>query len=144
MTVLEALTEWRKRDDYKHQDGIHWFVWLVENPSSPFSLRGATRLYQHDIIHLILDRKMELLDECYVIGFTMGNCAKKHHDWRYHVFLWIAENLYPEGYRFVGYAEHEFVRGWDQGFKKLRRNIHKHNFNKLDTIENLRSLYAVG
>ncbi|SVD61438.1 uncharacterized protein METZ01_LOCUS414292, partial [marine metagenome] len=73
MLLSKAIEKWQDNPTYKEQSKIHWLVWLLENPNSPISLTGAIDLYNHDIIHILLDRKMEVRDEASVIGFTMGN-----------------------------------------------------------------------
>ena len=74
MTILkDAIESFKKFDTYKEPSSIHWFVWLIENPKSPISLTGAIDLYNHDIIHILLGRGMDVKDEALVIGFTMGN-----------------------------------------------------------------------
>ena len=73
MTLKQAIKEFKSTNSYKTQSDIHWFVWLLENPKSPFRLSGAVNLFNHDIIHILLNRGMDVDDEAYVIGFTMGN-----------------------------------------------------------------------
>jgi len=142
----QMLNEWRNTDAYKGQGDIHWLVWLVENPESPLSFVGAADLYTHDCIHLILNKLgMDLNSEAYVIGFTMGNSAKIDRDrnWQYKLFLWIAWNIYPEGYRFDTHAKHAFVEGWDHGFKKPKRDIARCRFAYSDDLNNLRTLWMI-
>ena len=73
MLLSKEIKKWQHSETYKEQSKIHWLVWLLENPNSPVSLTGAIDLYNHDIIHILLDRGMEVKDEAMVSGFTMGN-----------------------------------------------------------------------
>ena len=141
--LTKAWVEWMHKPGYIVDASVHWFVWLMENPVSPISFRGATRLQQHDYIHIILDKGMDVHDEAYVIGFCMGNASCKQCDWRFKLFLWIARHLYPEGYKFDGHAEHGYHSGWDQGYKKFRRNIHKFNFPEDLTVEHARDMWGI-
>jgi len=142
--IGKALYKWRQSDSYKTPDSIHWFVWLIENPKSPLCLAGASDLYTHDCIHIVLNKLgMDNVSEAYVIGFTMGNSAKAHQDWRFRAFLWIALNLYPEGYRFDGHCEHAFHSGWDKGYLKFKRDICKFPFMYSQNLNNLRKLWAL-
>ena len=96
MILRKAIEKWRQSDTYKKQGQIHWFVWLLENPSSPISLTGAVDLYNHDIIHILLNRGMEVKDEAMVIGFTMGN-SKSTSSWVRWLFEFCARYLYRVG-----------------------------------------------
>ena len=98
MNLQKAIDRWRDQETYKKQSGIHWFVWLLENPKSPISLTGAIDLYHHDIIHILLNRGMEVKDEAVVIGFTMGN-SETTKPWVKWLFEFCVRYLYPEGYR---------------------------------------------
>jgi hypothetical protein len=99
MKLKNAIGIWRERPEYKVQKQIHWFIWLMENPNSPIALTGAIDLYNHDIIHILLDRGMDIRDEAMVIGFTMGN-SNKTRSWVRWIFEFIAQHLYPAGYKF--------------------------------------------
>jgi hypothetical protein len=35
--------------------GLYW-IWLLENPSSPIPLSGSIDLYEHDCVHIVLSR----------------------------------------------------------------------------------------
>ena len=41
MILQKAVYKWKHQESYKKQSSIHWFIWLLENPSSPISLTGA-------------------------------------------------------------------------------------------------------
>ena len=128
MLLHTAIKNWRKKDTYKQQGEIHWFVWLLENPKSPISLTGAVDLDNHDIIHILLNRDMEVKDEAMVIGFTMGNSDTTSSCVRW-LFEFCARYLYPEGYNFNDETLLEFERGYAYGYTRKKRNIHLANFN---------------
>jgi len=135
MILRKAIEKWRASDTYKKQGQIHWFVWLLENPSSPISLTGAVDLYNHDIIHILLNRGMEVKDEAMVIGFTMGN-SKSTSSWVRWLFEFCARYLYPEGYAFDDETLLEFERGYAYGYTRKRRNIHLAHFDpKKDIVK---------
>lgn len=142
MTLKQALKEFRASDDYKNQSDIHWFVWLLENPNSPLSLTGAVDLYNHDIIHILLNRGMDIMDEAYVIGFTMGNdrntnsCCKG-------LFKFCARWLYPDGYRFSEQHLLEFDRGYNYGNSRKTRDIHQEEFNIAEDLIQIRKKMGI-
>ena len=143
MTLKQALKEFRASDDYKNQSDIHWFVWLLENPNSPLSLTGAVDLYNHDIIHILLNRKMESRDEAFVIGFTMGNSTgtNRYIKWLFGV---IAKYLYPEGYKFTEEERYIFYSGVMAG-SKCSSDLSKVNFEELVNykVDHVRELLGV-
>ena len=83
----------------KHsQESISLWVRLLENPKSPFHLRGAVGLLEHDCIHLLLSRGLLPQDEAFVIGFTMGS-VKNLKNYEILLFEWAARFIYPAKYR---------------------------------------------
>ena len=128
MKLKAAIRKWRNKESYKKQSSIHWFVWLIENPNSPVSLTGAVDLYNHDIIHILLDRNMDVRDEAMVIGFTMGN-SETTSSWVRWLFEFCAKYIYPEGYRFDEDDLLEYERGFAYGYTRPRRNIHLAKFD---------------
>jgi hypothetical protein len=52
---------------------VPWQIWLFENPDSAIALPGAITLFNHDCLHVLLDRCFSNNDEAFIIGFTMGN-----------------------------------------------------------------------
>ena len=137
MLLSKAIEKWQNNPTYKEPSTIHWFVWLLENPKSPVSLKGAIDLYNHDIIHILLDRGMLNRDEAMVIGFTMGN-SETTSSWVRWLFEFCARYLYPESYRFNEYDLLEFERGFAYGYTRLRRNIHLAKFDVKRDIEEIR------
>ena len=128
MLLSSAIEKWQDNPTYKEQSSIHWFVWLLENPKSPISLTGAIDLYNHDIIHILLDRGMEVRDEAMVIGFTMGN-SETTSSWVRWLFEFCAKYIYPEGYCFDEDDLLEYEKGFAYGYTRPRRNIHLAKFD---------------
>ncbi len=142
MKLNTAIKRWRDTPDYKLQSDIHWFVWLIENPDSPISLAGAVDLYNHDIIHILLNRGMSVNDEAMVIGFTMGN-SNRTKSWVRWLFEFIARHLYPHGYRFNEYDLLEFERGFAYGYTRPMKNIHCAKFDLNVDINDIRKKWGI-
>ena len=142
MLLSKELKNWRSKPTYKQQGQIHWFVWLLENPNSPISLTGAVDLYNHDIIHILLNRGMEVKDEAMVIGFTMGN-SQSTSSWVRWLFEFCAKYLYPEGYAFDDETLLEFERGYAYGYTRPKRNIHLAQFEEKKTVATLRKEWGI-
>ncbi len=86
------------------QDEVPLIVRLAENPEYHFSglgfFKGRVTLEQHDYIHIILGRGLTLMDEAFVLGFTMGSTDRvSTHE--ANIFNWINRILYPKPYRFT-------------------------------------------
>lgn len=143
MTILKQLIkQWKQFDTYKEKGSIHWFVWLIENPNSPISLSGAVDLYNHDIIHILLNRGMDVKDEALVIGFTMGN-SKSSNGLVKWLFTLCAKYLYPEGYRFGVADMKEYNRGYSYGKTRRKRNIHLAKFDISRDIAEIRKEWGI-
>ena len=142
MLLSKAIEKWQDNSTYKEPSTIHWFVWLLENPKSPISLTGAIDLYNHDIIHILLDRGMLNRDEAMVIGFTMGNSETTSSRVRW-LFEFCARYLYPISYRFNEYDLLEFERGFAYGYTRSRRNIHLAKFDVKRDIEKIRKEWGI-
>ena len=142
MLLSKSIEKWQDSPTYKEQSKIHWFVWLLENPKSPVSLTGAIDLYNHDIIHILLDRGMLNRDEAMVIGFTMGN-SETTSSWVRWLFEFCARYLYPVSYRFNEYDLLEFERGFAYGYTRSRRNIHLAKFDVKRDIEEIRKEWGI-
>ena len=142
MLLSSAIEKWQDNSTYKEPSTIHWFVWLLENPKSPISLTGAIDLYNHDIIHILLDRGMLNRDEAMVIGFTMGNSETTSSRVRW-LFEFCARYLYPISYRFNEYDLLEFERGFAYGYTRSRRNIHLAKFDVKRDIEEIRKEWGI-
>jgi hypothetical protein len=142
MKLETAIDIWKHSDTYKKQSSIHWLIWLLENPSSPISLTGAINLYNHDIIHILLDRGMEVKDEAMVIGFTMGNTGNTNK-WIKKLFKFCARWIYPKGYKFDEHDLLEFERGFVYGYTRPIKNIHLYEFDKNEEIEDIRKIFGI-
>ena len=142
MLLSKAIEKWQDNSTYKEPSTIHWFVWLLENPKSPISLTGAIDLYNHDIIHILLDRGMLNRDEAMVIGFTMGNSETTSSRVRW-LFEFCARYLYPISYRFNEYDLLEFERGFAYGYTRSRRNIHLAKFDVKRDVEEIRKEWDI-
>ena len=86
------------------QDEVPLIVRLAENPRFNFSglgfFKGRVTLEQHDYIHILLGRGLTLMDEAFVIGFTMGSTDRcSTHE--ANLFTFINQILYPKPYRFT-------------------------------------------
>ena len=142
MLLSKAIEKWQDNSTYKEPSTIHWFVWLLENPKSPISLTGAIDLYNHDIIHILLDRGMLNRDEAMVIGFTMGN-SETTSSWVRWLFEFCARYLYPVSYRFNEYDLLEFEKGFAYGYTRSRRNIHLAKFDVKRDVEEIRKEWGI-
>ena len=143
MAILkEAIATFKKFDTYKEPSSINWFVWLIENPKSPISLAGAVDLYNHDIIHILLNRGMDVKDEAMVIGFTMGNSESSSGLSKW-LFLLCARVLYPSGYRFSAEEVKEYNRGYSYGMTRRKRNIHLEKFNIDEEVLDIRRKFGI-
>ncbi|MEA3208241.1 MAG: hypothetical protein QOE70_1298 [Chthoniobacter sp.] len=86
------------------QDEVPLIVKLAENPKFKFSglgfFKGRVTLQQHDFIHILLGRGLTLMDEAFVIGFTMGSTDRcSTHE--ANLFSFVNQILYPKPYRFT-------------------------------------------
>jgi len=142
MQLQKAVDIWKHSEGYKVQSSIHWFVWLLENPKSPISLTGAIDLENHDLIHILLDRGMDIMDEAMVIGFTMGNSTGTSSLVKW-LFEFCARYLYPEGYKFNDADIVEFNRGYAYGYTRPRRNIHLEQFDVTQNISDIREKWGI-
>lgn len=85
------------------QDEVPLIVQLAENPKFHFGglgfFKGRVTLEQHDYIHILLGRGLTLIDEAFVIGFTMGSTDRVSTR-EQRLFSFINRILYPKPYRF--------------------------------------------
>ena len=142
MILQKAVYKWKHQESYKKQSSIHWFIWLLENPSSPISLTGAIDLENHDLIHILLDRGMDIRDEALVSGFTMGNSTEtsKLVKW---LFEFCARWIYPTGYRFNRGDLAEYRRGYAYGYSRPKKNIHLERFDITENISDIRQKWGI-
>lgn len=125
-------------------EDIPWIVRLLENPRSVLALPGKITLYNHDCLHILLNKKFNLKDEAFVIGFTMGNDLKTN--W-FHllIFKFFSRFIYPKGYRFNVAHLKEFDLGVSYGRKISNKNINQIDFQKYEniTVDELRSILGI-
>ena len=126
------------------QSDIPFLVWLLENPDSIFPLPGKINLYNHDCLHILLDRDISLVDEAFVVGFTMGNDIKTN-GFHLAVFKFLSSIFYPKQYKF----NREQFKLFDIAFNYGRR-LKVKNLNQLDfkvyenkTVGELRKLFGI-
>jgi hypothetical protein len=105
-------------------EDIPRIVRLLENPQSFIALPGAITLYNHDCLHVLLERKTTPEDEAFIIGFCMGNdpATKPIHRL---IFSFFAKYIYPQDYRFNFQHFIDFNLGFDYGksFKDIQFNL---------------------
>ena len=118
MILQTALDKFLAEQTTKIASNIHWLIWLLENPKSPFHLHGACKLKDHDYIHVILDRGQTIEDEAFVIGFTMGN-DDRIQIWEKRLFKFISHWLYPKNDRFTKDHLEIYDQGFEYGQSKL-------------------------
>ncbi|BCX48701.1 hypothetical protein HAHE_26090 [Haloferula helveola] len=86
------------------QDEVPFIVRLTENPKFHLGglgyFKGRVTLEQHDYVHILLGRGLTLIDEAFVIGFTMGTTDRVSTGER-NLFGLINKYLYPKPYRFT-------------------------------------------
>lgn len=107
---------------------IPLIVRLMENPESWISFPGAISLYNHDMLHVVLDCGIRNFEEAFVVGFVMGNNIKTRN-WHKALFKFIARNFYPINYRFSEHDEECYDLGFSFGQKTRYKNVNKVNFN---------------
>jgi hypothetical protein len=110
------------------QADVPWQIWLLENPDSPIALPGAITLFNHDCLHILLDRcGFSNDDEAFIIGFTMGN------DWQTQgchivIFKVLSLTFYPKKYCFTWVQMRSFDLGYKLGRKHVIKNLNHLNF----------------
>lgn len=107
------------------QADIPWIVRLLENPRSPIALPGKISLYNHDCLHLLLDKTTTMEDEAFVIGFTMGN-DPNIRPWMVRLFKFVSSYWYPKNYRFATVHWEDYDCGFAMGKSLVFQ------FNKID------------
>ncbi len=109
-TTLQQACE-RLRAVGNPPDDVPLLVRLAENPDFHFNgfgfFKGRVTLEQHDFAHIVLGRGLTLIDEAFVIGFTMGSSNRVSTQEK-ELFSFIATRLYPKPYRFTDDGEQVF------------------------------------
>ena len=126
------------------QSDIPFLVWLLENPESIFPLPGKINLYNHDCLHILLDRDISLVDEAFVVGFTMGSDLKTN---RFHlaVFKILSSIFYPKQYKFNQEQFELFNIAFNYGRRLKVKNLNKLYFKAYEhkTVGELRKLFGI-
>ena len=126
------------------QSDIPFMVWLLENPDSIFPLPGKINLYNHDCLHILLDRGVSLWDEAFVVGFTMGSDLKTN---RFHLafFNILSSWLYPQQYKFDKKQVKLLKIAFDYGRKIKVKNLNKIDFQLAQnkTVGELRKMFGI-
>ena len=126
------------------QSDIPFMVRFLENPESIFPLPGKINLYNHDCLHILLDRGISLFDEAFVVGFTMGSDLKTN---RLHlaVFEFLSNLLYPQQYKFDREQFKLFKIAFDYSRKLKVKNINHIDFKVYEnkTVGEIRKLLGI-
>ena len=143
-TALKEMTE-NVGEDYLGQSNIPLIIKLVENPNHKTSkiFSGAVDLITHDCIHVLLGRGVQLKDEAFVIGYTMGS-SKKMKRWRRNLFMFICKYFYPKGYRFGEEERFVFNMGVTAG-ERCAADLSECSFchRMDDSLENIRKNFGI-
>lgn len=126
------------------QSDIPFMVQLLENPESIFPFPGKINLYNHDCLHILLERGISLFDEAFVVGFTMGSDLKTN---RFHlaVFKFLSNLLYPQQYKFNQEQFKLFKIAFNYGRKLKVKNLNQIDFKVYEnqTVGELRKLLGI-
>ena len=144
LTLKQAVQNIILNNNGCNQSDIPWIVWLLENPESIIALPGKITLDNHDCLHVLLEKEFNLMDEAFVIGFTMGNDPKTN--WLHLlIFKVFSRFIYPQDYRFDLKHLKAFDLGVGYGKKVTTKNINKIDFQKYQnkTVDELRSLLSI-
>ncbi|MDJ0631673.1 MAG: hypothetical protein QNJ34_00635 [Xenococcaceae cyanobacterium MO_188.B29] len=139
-----TLKECLQKINGDEQSDIPFLVWLLENPDSIFPLPGKINLYNHDCLHILLDRDISVLDEAFVVGFTMGSDVKTN---RFHlaVFKFLSSVFYPKQYKFNREQFKLFDIAFNYGRKLKIKNLNHLDFkvHENKTVGELRKLFGI-
>ena len=126
------------------QSDIPFIVWLLENPNSLVALPGKISLYNHDCLHVLLERGLSLEDEAFVIGFTMGNDIKNNSCYL-EIYKFCAQFLYPQKYQFKSHDFKFFNLGFSYGMNLEIKNLNQIDFRNYQdkTIAEVRKLLGI-
>jgi hypothetical protein len=102
-------------------------VRVMENPTSPVALSGATTMFDHDCIHVALGRGLLSQDEGFVIGYSIGNSSNSSAQDRL-IFREIAGH-YPKPFNLSDQDMLAFDHGFDCGLHNNVRDIHLFDFS---------------
>ncbi len=107
---------------------------ICENPKYHYGgfgfFKGRISLEQHDYAHIVLGRGLTLMDEAFVIGFTMGS-SDKVSTLEERLFAFIASRVYPKPYRFARDGTRVFRDGVHLGYVSACQPIEQIDFTPL-------------
>ncbi|MBD2663507.1 hypothetical protein B6N60_03401 [Richelia sinica FACHB-800] len=134
VVAIDNYSEDRKLNDVLKtlkgdiQSDIPFLIWLLENPDSFLALPGKISLYNHDCLHILLNKGFSLEDEAFLIGFCMGNDmnTKPIHCL---IFKCISQYLYPRKSRFNKNHLQSFDLGFAYGREVSFKNINNFDFS---------------
>jgi len=145
LTLAEANE--RLRAVALKQDDIPFLIQLVENPKYDFPgidlFSGATDLWTHDQIHMLLGRGLLPKDEAFVLGFTMGS-TDKVDQFEERLFTFFTRYLYPRAYRFSTEDVHVFRDAVRLGFVSDVKRMDKVDYRALQNLTLAEARAAIG
>lgn len=148
MTLEQKLKEFKREFnldlDKDNSDPIPKIVKLLENPSSPLALPGEIDLYNHDCLHVLLDKDISAEGEAFVVGFCMGNDPDTK--WIHVlIFKFFSLYIYPHTYRLNFKQLSDFDSGFDYGRSLTVKRINKVDFSVLNnySVASLRQIWGI-
>ncbi len=139
----ETLGQLKEQISVTKEEDSPWIIDLLESDKSLFGLPGKISHYNHDCIHVLLNRGLTLSDEAFVIGFTMGNnpnikpCHLK-------IYKFVSRYFYPEECKFSSLHFPVFDLGFDYG-KSLDIQFDQINFSQYQnhSVSQLRNIWGI-
>ena len=139
----ETLGQLKKQINVTKEEDSPWIIDLLESDKSPVGLPGKISYYNHDCIHVLLNRGLTLSDEAFVIGFTMGNnpdtkpCHLK-------IYKFVSKYLYPEECRFSSEHFPVFDLAFNYG-KSLGVQFDQIDFSEYQnySVSQLRNIWGI-
>jgi len=119
---------------------IPWIVRLLENPDSKLSLPGRISLYNHDCLHIILQKDYSSSGEAFIVGFSMG--TDPDISWIHILVLNIfSRYFYPKKYKFSSGDFIDFNAGLRYGKYLPVKHVNNWDFAKIShcKVEDIRT-----
>jgi hypothetical protein len=133
-TLQSVYDSLQRLDGALNQKQVPRIIQWVENPKYDLPgvefFPGATDLFTHDCIHILLGRGLTARDEAFVLGFTMG-ATDLMGTFRSGLFLNIVKYLYPKDYKLSKDEQLTFRHAWELGDVSSCVAIHKVNYREL-------------
>ena len=126
-TLREIVEGYVQKDN---QADIPLIVRVLENPKSPVALPGKIDLKGHDCVHALLNCGITVMEEAFVIGFTMGSDVITN-SFHMAIFKFFSRFFYPANYRFKG----DHFKVLDLGFHYGRKPYVVDNIHQVDFAE---------